>query len=187
MPITYRLATKDDIPHLHHLIPRSARALLAGHYTPEQVEGALSHGIFGVDSQLIADGTYYVAVAENQIVGCGGWSKRKTLYGADHLKAAADDLLDPTVDAARIRAFFIDPDWARRGIGRRIMELCEDAAKQAGFRRAQLGATHTGEFLYAAMGYTVTERFDIPTTDNVFLAAAHMVKTLDETQSPPLR
>lgn len=186
MSIDYRLATANDIPALKLLIPRSARALLADHYTPQQVEGALSYGIFGVDSQLIADSTYYVAVANGQIVGCGGWSKRNTLYGADHLKAAVDDLLDPATDAARIRAFFIDPDWARRGIGRRIMELCEDAARQAGFRRAQLGATHTGEFLYAAMGYSVTERFEIPMTDGVSLPAAHMVKSLAETPSSHL-
>jgi GNAT superfamily N-acetyltransferase len=178
--ISYRLATADDIPTLNLLIPISVRALLAGHYTTQQVEGALSYGIFGVDSQLIADGTFVVAEADGQIVGCGGWSKRKTLYGADHLnlQATVDELLDPTTDAARIRAFFIDPSWARRGIGRRIMELCEDAAQQAGFRRAQLGATPPGERLYAAMGYAVTERFAIPLADDEVLPAAHMVKSL---------
>lgn len=186
MSIEFRLATAQDIPALDQLIPTSVRALLAGHYTAQQIESALSYGIFGVDSQLIADGTFYVAVAEGRIVGCGGWSKRKTLYGADHLKAAADDLLDPTTDAARIRAFFIDPSWARQGIGRRIMELCEAAARQAGFRRAQLGATHTGEFLYAAMGYNVTERFEIPMTGGEVLPAAHMVKSLNEATSSHL-
>lgn len=184
MSIAYRPATKADIPALRRLIPDSARALLAGHYTPQQVEGALRHGIFGVDSQLIADGTYYVAVADGQVVGCGGWSKRTTLYGADHLKDAADDLLDPAHDAARIRAFFVDPGWARRGIGRRLIELCEAAAWQEGFRGAELGATLPGEALYAAMGYTVTRRFDIQMHDGEVLPAAHMVKSLAAIASP---
>jgi GNAT superfamily N-acetyltransferase len=178
--ITYRLATHEDIPALAQLIPISVRALLVGHYTPKQIEGALRHGIFGVDSQLIADGTYYVAVAGGAIVGCGGWSKRNTLYGADHMNLQKDkgELLDPTTDAARIRAFFIEPAWARRGIGRRIMELCEAAARQEGFHKATLGATHIGEFLYASMGYAVTERFEIPLADGEVLPAAQMEKSL---------
>jgi N-acetylglutamate synthase-like GNAT family acetyltransferase len=177
--ITYRLATHEDIPALTQLIPISVRALLAGHYTPQQVEGALRHGIFGVDSQLISDGTYYVAESGGRIVGCGGWSKRKTLYGTDHLKEGiAAPLLSPATDAARIRCFFIDPGWARRGIGRRIMELCEAAARQEGFHKATLGATHIGEFLYASMGYAVSERFEIPLADGEVLPAAQMVKSL---------
>jgi N-acetylglutamate synthase-like GNAT family acetyltransferase len=176
--IEYRLATHEDIPVLERLIPTSVRALLAGHYTDQQIEGALSHGIFGVDSQLISDGTFYVAEAEGQIVGCGGWSKRNTLYGADHMKKDEGELLDPTTDAVRIRAFFIDPGWARRGIGRRIMELCEDAARQERFRKATLGATVTGELLYAAMGYAVSERFAIPLADGEVLPAAQMDKSL---------
>ena len=177
MSIDVRLATKEDAPVLNDLIPLSARALSDGYYTPSQIESAITH-IFGVDSQLIADGTYFVVTEDDQIVGCGGWSKRNTLFGGDQMKAAADDLLDPAHDAARIRAFFVHPDWTRRGIGRRIIDECEAAARRAGFRRMELGATLPGEPLYAAMGYTVTERFDIPMPDGEILPAAHMVKSL---------
>ena len=116
--------------------------------------------------------------ADGQIVGCGGWSKRQTLYGGDQMKGEADPLLDPVTDAARIRAFFVDPDHARQGIGRRIIEACEAAARQAGFTRMELGATLPGEPLYAAMGYAVTDRFDIALPDGEQLPCAHMVKPL---------
>jgi GNAT superfamily N-acetyltransferase len=180
MAYALRLATEEDVPALRELIPRSARALSVGSYTDRQVESALVH-LFGVDSQLIADGTYYVAVTEDdgQIVGCGGWSQRQTLYGGDQMKGAADPLLDPAVDAARIRAFFVDPDHARRGLGRRIIEACEAAARQAGFTHMELGATLPGEPLYAAMGYVVTDRFAIALPDGEQLPCAHMGKTLD--------
>lgn len=177
MSFELRLATEEDIPALSDLIPLSARALSAGWYTDRQIESAITH-IFGVDSQLMADGTYFVVTAGDRIVGCGGWSMRKTLFGGDQMKDAADDLLDPTHDAARIRAFFVHPDWTRRGIGRRIIEACETAARAAGFRRMELGATLPGEPLYAAMGYAVTERFDIPMPGGEVLPAAHMVKSL---------
>ena len=113
-----------------------------------------------------------------RIVGCGGWSTRQTLYGGDQMKAAADPLLDPATDAARIRAFFVHPDHARQGIGRRIIEACEAAAQQAGFTRMELGATLPGEPLYAAMGYAVTDRFEIALPDGERLPCAHMAKTL---------
>jgi GNAT superfamily N-acetyltransferase len=179
MAYALRLATEDDIPALRTLIPRSARALSVGYYTDRQVESMIRHAI-GVDSQLIADGTYYVVVAETdgRIVGCGGWSTRQTLYGGDQMKAAADPLLDPATDAARIRAFFVHPDHARQGIGRRIIEACEAAAWQAGFTRMELGATLPGEPLYAAMGYAVTDRFAIALPDGESLPCAHMAKTL---------
>ena len=176
--ITYRLATIRDIPELKQLIPQAVRALSVGYYTGRQIESAIVH-IFGVDSQLIADGTYYAAVAGDQIAGCGGWSKRKTLFGGDQMKTAEDDLLDPSVDAARIRAFFVHPDWVRQGIGRQIIELCEAAAQEAGFRTMELGATLPGEPLYAALGYRVTRRFDIPLADGEVLPAAHMEKALN--------
>jgi GNAT superfamily N-acetyltransferase len=179
MSFVVRLATEQDVPTLKQLIPTSVRALSAGYYTDRQIESALIH-IFGVDSQLIADGTYFAVEveADGRIVGCGGWSKRKTLYGGDQMKGGVDDLLDPTHDAARIRAFFVDPAWARRGVGRRIIEACEAAARQAGFRQMELGATLPGEPLYAAMGYAVTDRFDIAMPDGEVLPAAHMAKTL---------
>jgi len=174
--LVVRLATEQDIPSLKQLIPESARALSAGYYTDRQIESALVH-VFGVDSQLISDGTYYVVVADDLIVGCGGWSKRKTLYGGDQMKGEVDELLDPTQDAARIRAFFVRHRWARRGIGRRIIDACEVAAREEGFRSMELGATLPGEPLYAAMGYTVMTRFDIVMPDGERLPAAHMVKS----------
>ena len=177
MSFEVRLAAEQDIPALSDLIPLSARALSAGSYTERQIASAITH-IFGVDSQLIADGTFFVVTADEQIVGCGGWSKRKTLFGGDQMKDADDDLLDPAHDAARILAYFVHPDWTHRSIGRRIIEACETAAREAGFRRLELGATLPGEPLYAAMGYTVTERFDFPMPDGEVLPAAHMVKAL---------
>ena len=179
MAYAIRLTTADDVPALRELIPVSARALSVGYYTDRQTESMIRHAI-GVDSQLVADGTYYVAEDEaGRIVGCGGWSKRQTLYGGDQMKGAADPLLDPATDAARIRAFFVHPDHARRGIGRRIIEACEAAARAAGFARMELGATLPGESLYAAMGYAVTDRFDIALPDGEMLPCAHMAKTLD--------
>jgi GNAT superfamily N-acetyltransferase len=175
--ISIRVAVLENVPALKELIPLSARELSKGFYTPEQAESAIKY-IFGVDTQLIVDKTYYVAEAEGEIVGCGGWSKRKTLYGGDQMKAEEDPLLDPKVDAGRIRAFFIHPDWARRGIGRRIIEACEEAAKADGFTKMELGATLPGEPLYAAMGYEVTDRFEIPMADGTALPCAHMKKKL---------
>ena len=177
MEIAIRMATMQDVPALKELIPTSARELSKGYYTPQQAESAIKY-IFGMDTQLIADKTYYIAEADGQVVGCGGWSKRKTLYGGDQMKTEQDPLLDPEQDAGRIRAFFIHPEWARKGIGRRIIEACGDAAKADGFTRMELGATLPGEPLYAAMGYEVTDRFDIPMGDGTALPAAHMKKQL---------
>lgn len=177
MTIDFRLATLQDVATLQQLIPVSVRALSEGYYTPAQVENALVH-IFGVDTQLIVDGTYYVAVEDGQIVGCGGWSKRKTLFGGDQMKAAEDNLLDPATDAARIRAFFVHPQWARQGIGKRIILLCEDAAQMAGFMTMELAATLPGEPLYAALGYQVSKRFDVPMAGGEVLPVAQMVKAV---------
>src|SRR5215475_14407143 len=160
MEITLRLAATKDVPALRELIPMSVRRLCEGYYTATQIESALVH-VFGVDTQLIGDGTYFIAETAEQIVGAGGWSKRKTLYGGDQSKGDTDPLLDPAQDAARIRAFYVHPDWARRGIGSRLMRACEDAARAAGFKRMELGATLPGEPLYAAMGFEVKERVDI--------------------------
>jgi GNAT superfamily N-acetyltransferase len=175
MEITIRVAVMDDVPALQKLIPQSARELSKGYYTPQQVESAIKY-IFGVDTQLISDTTYYVAEAAGQMVGCGGWSKRKTMFGGDQMKAAPDPMLDSKVDAGRIRAFFTHPTWARQGIGRRIIQACEEAATAEGFTRLELVATLPGEPLYAAMGYAVTERMDIPMSDGTTLPAAHMKK-----------
>ena len=178
MEMTLRVAVLEDVPALQQLIPHAARELSKGFYTPQQIESAIQY-IFGVDTQLIADRTYYVAEAGGQLVGCGGWSKRHTLFGGDQRKAAQDPLLDPTGDAARIRAFFTHPAWARQGIGQRIIQACEAAATAEGFTRLELVATLPGEPLYAAMGYAVTERMDIPMPDGITLPAAHMQKVVD--------
>jgi N-acetylglutamate synthase-like GNAT family acetyltransferase len=177
MDITLRLAEMDDVPALQELIPLSARELSKGYYTSEQTESMIKY-IIGVDTQLIIDQTYYVAEADGQIVGCGGWSKRKTLYGGDQIKEQEDPLLDPKVDAGHIRAFFVHPQWTRKGIGRRIILACEAAARAEGFTRMDLGATLPGEPLYAALGYVVTERFEIPTPDGISIPATQMQKQL---------
>lgn len=178
MQIEIRQATASDIPLLQELIAASVRGLSAGFYTSEQIDSALIH-IFGVDTQLIDDGTYYLAEIDNQFAGCGGWSKRKTLYGGDQAKAdEIDSLLNPKTEAARIRAFFVHPDWARRGIGKRIIEVCEEAARAAAFTVVELVATLPREPLYSACGYEVMERFEIDLPEGVKLPVARMRKSL---------
>ncbi len=173
-----RKATFADIPQLERLIPESARGLSSGYYTPEQIEGAIK-SVFGVDSQLIIDETYFVAEIDGQLVGCGGWSKRKTLYGGDQMKPPGHDLLlDPKSEPARIRAFFVHPDWARRGIGGRIITECESAALAAGFSAIEIIATLPGVPLYQHFGYETVERFQIPLADGVDLPLARMKKTI---------
>jgi N-acetylglutamate synthase-like GNAT family acetyltransferase len=175
-----RLAREADIPALEELIPLSVRALQAAHYSPAQMEAAIGT-VFGVDRQLIRDGTYFVAEAAGQIIGCGGWSRRKALFGSDHGRHEADEaLLDPQREPARIRAFFVHPAWARRGIGRAILTACEAAMLEAGFKQADLVATLTGEPLYAACGYTVVERFEVPLANGLTLPGARMSKQLKD-------
>ncbi|MBL8205958.1 MAG: GNAT family N-acetyltransferase [Blastocatellia bacterium] len=177
MTVQLRTAMITEIPALEALIAASVRGLSVDFYSPEQIESALIH-VFGVDSQLIADGTYFVAELDGQIAGCGGWSKRKTLFGGDQAKEAEDNLLNPNTDAARIRAFFIHPDFARRGIGKQLIEACETAAQNAGFRRLEMGATLPGEPMYRAVGYEVIERFDLPFPNGVVLPLVRMGKSL---------
>ena len=133
------------------MIERSVRELQRQDYTELQIEGALET-IFGVDTTLIDDGTYLVVESDSEIVACGGWSKRRTLFGGDRWTRREDDLLDPAVDAAKIRAFFVHPAWARRGVGTLLLESCENAARAAGFRRFEMGATLTGVHLYQRRG-----------------------------------
>jgi GNAT superfamily N-acetyltransferase len=155
----YRLreAALDDLATLQALIARSARELSAGLYTPEQVEGALL-GAFGVDTQLIRDGTYFVAEAAGSIVACGGWSYRRTPFGSDDGRERDVTALDPATDHARIRAFFVDPAHARKGLGTLLLERCESEAASRGFTRCELTATLPGERLYAARGYVPARR-----------------------------
>jgi GNAT superfamily N-acetyltransferase len=188
--IHLRLAVPEDVPVLRELIDTSVRGLQTQDYTPDQIEGALKT-VFGVDSQLIADGTYIVAEAKPNatestgaknapsglmIIGCGGWSKRKTLYGSDHWTGREDSLLDPVRDAAKIRAFFIHPDWARRGVGSMILQACEDAARSAGFTRYEMGATLTGAKLFGAKGYVAVKPISIPLSNGESLPVLHMEK-----------
>lgn len=172
-----RLAREDDIPALESLIPVSVRALQAPYYSTAQMEAALGP-IFGVDRQLIRDGTYFVVERDGDIVGCGGWSRRLSLYGGDDGRTGEDELLNPERDAARVRAFFVHPAWARRGIGRSIMVACEQAIGQAGFRSVEIVATLAGEPLYARFGYLVVERYEIPLAGGLSLPAVRMSKSV---------
>lgn len=175
--VTTRLATFNDIPELQQLIAISVRGLSTNYYNQQQIESAIKY-IFGVDTQLVTDGTYYVAEIDGVTVGCGGWSKRNTLYGGDQHKETEDPLLDPEHDAARIRAFFVHPDHARRGVGSHIMNVCETAAQDNGFKSLQLGATLPGVPLYEAMGYQAMENIDQPMPDGVVLPLVKMFKVL---------
>jgi GNAT superfamily N-acetyltransferase len=169
-----RLARLEDLPAIEALIARSARELSAGYYTPAQVAALLRY-VFGADTQLIRDGTYFVCEADGGVlVAAGGWSRRSTLFGADRMKATEDPLLDPATEAARIRAFFVDPGWARRGLGRRLFDECRSAARSAGFRTLALVATLPGEPLYRALGFELTERFALRLPDGTEVPVAHM-------------
>jgi GNAT superfamily N-acetyltransferase len=171
-----RLARDPDIPALAELIRISSRALQAPYYSAAQIEAALGP-IFAVDRQLIRDGTYFVIDQNSTIIGCGGWSKRKSLYGGDSERPSEDDMLDPTSDAARIRAFFVHPSWVRRGIGKSILQACEQAIISANFLKADLVATLAGEPLYSAFGYSVIERYEIPMTNGLNLPVVRMSKS----------
>ncbi len=176
-----RRATASDVPSIEALIGLSVRALQAQDYSQAQIEGALGT-VFGVDSALISDGTYFALEAvfhggKPAIVGCGGWSKRKTLFGGDRASVREDGLLDPLRDSAKIRALFVHPDWARRGIGSRILTACESAAIEAGFRSFELGATLTGERLFRARGYAPIERMEAPLANGASLPIIRMAKS----------
>jgi len=175
MNFALRQAVATDIPALRALIDASVLGLQAADYTPAQIEGALQT-VYGVDSQLIADGTYFVVEAEAVIMGCGGWSKHKTLFGGDRWTGREDALLDPRQDAAKIRAFFVHPDWVRRGIGSMILEACEKAASAAGFTRFEMAATLTGVALYRARGYVALENFTVSLRNGELLAVVRMEK-----------
>jgi len=181
MKIRIRQAVTADVPVLRELIDASVRGLQTRDYTPSQIESALAT-VYGVDTQLIADGTYLVAEAEAGadtaalVVGCGGWSKRKTLYGGDQWTGREAALLDPRHDAAKIRAFFIHPSWARRGIGSMILEACENAVIAAGFTRFEMGATLTGVPLYLARGYVALENLEVPLANGEALPIVRMEK-----------
>jgi GNAT superfamily N-acetyltransferase len=175
--IHIRPAVLEDVDVITALIERSVRGLQANDYTPEQLDGALG-SVFGVDRQLIRDGSYFVVEAEGEAVACGGWSRRRTLFGADAVSDRDDQALTPGVDAARIRAFFVDPGHARQGIGGKLLDACEDAARAYGFTEAELGATLTGVPLYTRYGYRAVERYDAPLPNGLGLPIVRMTKSL---------
>lgn len=177
-----RLATEHDIPALNALIEASVRILQAADYTPAQIEGALGT-VLGLDTQLISDQTYFVAepldpVQDQSITlaGCGGWSKRKTLFGADRGPGREPDLLNPATDAAKVRAIFVHPSFARRGLGSLILAHVESAASAAGFRRYEMGSTLTGVPLYRLKGYVEVERIAVPLSNGESVPVVKMVK-----------
>jgi len=178
-PVLPRLATLGDVEDIRALIARSVRALSVGFYTPSEYEAALVH-VFGVDTQLIADGTYYVIDSRDGLAAAGGWSKRRTLYGGDQMKDVEDPLLDPAVDAARIRAFFVDPAWARHGLGTTLYRVCAEAARAAGFRTLELMATAPGEPLYERLGFVADERTSLSLPGGVSLKLIRMSRDIAE-------
>jgi GNAT superfamily N-acetyltransferase len=188
--LLYRLATPADIPHLGPLIEASIRGLQTHDYSSTQIEHAIGTWL-GLDTQLVADQTYFVVEVPTgpgtsanpehlptigNLAACGGWSRRKTPFGSDHRPNRDDSFLDPRTDAAKIRAFFVHPAWARRGIGSRILELCEQAAQAEGFTRFEMGATLTGIPLYRRHGYTEQERIELPLANGETLPIVRMTK-----------
>lgn len=172
---TIRLAVEGDIVALDALIEASVRGLQSADYTQAQMDGALGT-VLGLDTQLIADRTYFVAEADGRIAGCGGWSRRKTLFGADRGPGREPALLDPAVDAAKVRAIFVHPDFARRGLGSLILAHVEDAARAAGFPRFEMGSTLTGVPLYRLKGYVEVERIAVPLANGEALPVVKMIK-----------
>jgi GNAT superfamily N-acetyltransferase len=177
LAFSLRLAREADVAELEILISASVRGLQPAYYSPHQIEAALGTA-FAVDRQLIRDGTYFVVQHTGRIVGCGGWSRRRALYGGDHGRCGENPALDPTFEPARIRAFFVHPAWARRGIGRAILHACEAAIVQGGFRRVILMATLAGEPLYAACEYVAVDRAEIRLPCGIMLPVVQMTKDL---------
>jgi GNAT superfamily N-acetyltransferase len=172
-----RPAASADIPALSALIDRSGRKLSVGYYTDRQAV-ALTQQVFGVDSQLVADGTYYAIEDQGAIVACGGWGRRSTRFGGDRAKSGPDRLLDPRSEAARIRAFFVEPGMARRGLGSMLMTHCAAQAAAAGFRTLELVATLPGEPLYLALGFCVAARFDLTLEGGLRVPLARMHRSV---------
>jgi GNAT superfamily N-acetyltransferase len=176
--LTHRLATLDDLDTLREVMRRSIAALQTGFLTPEQVR--VSHTVMGLDTQLIKDGTYFVVECDGRIAGCGGWSWRSTLYGGDESMVSREpEPLDPATDPARVRAMYTDPDFARQGVGRMVISLCEDAARNAGFKRATMMATMAGVPLYEACGYVQVEPIMSAPVDGIRVPLVRMEKPLE--------
>jgi GNAT superfamily N-acetyltransferase len=172
-----RPAQPDDVPALEVLIAASVRELSRGFYTDAQAESGLRY-VFGVDSQLIQDQTYFVIEDDAGFAAAGGWSRRRQLFGGDQMKESDDQLLDPATEAARIRAFFVAPRAARRGMARRLYEECVAAATRAGFTRLELVATMPGIPLYRALGFEMGEQYSVALPDGVHLPVARMHRSI---------
>ena len=173
---SHRLARRADLPELRRLMDAAIRKFIGARLDPARVEA--SFDIMGVDTQLIEDGTYFVVECCDRIAGCGGWSRRATLFGGDHSEGRDARLLDPETEPARVRAMYTHPDFARLGIGRLVLGLCETAAAREGFRSLELFATVAGEPLYLACGFSIVERTDVPTSKGVTVPGARMMKRL---------
>lgn len=173
-----RPALLTEVSTLNELISTSARELSHGYYTATQIEALITY-VFGVDTQLLIDRTYFVIERQGILAACGGWSWRRTLFGGDQAKDAVDPALDPATEAARIRAFFVHPANARQGLGRVLLEHCEAAAKAAGFQRTELMATLPGEPLYRALGYRALEPVTHPLPDGQTVEFVRMGRSLD--------
>lgn len=173
-----REATPGDIPALNALIEASVRGLQQNDYSAAQIEGALGHTL-GLDTQLIRDRTYFVVEdSAAQLIACGGWSRRRTLFGSDQGPCREAVLLDPAIDAARIRAIFVHPAAARQGLGTLLLHHCESAAAGEGFTRFEMGSTFTGVPLYTLRGYQPVERVEVPLPNGETLPILRMTKTL---------
>lgn len=176
MTLTHRWACLDDVPALRALMFAAIEQLQSDVLDSNQVRA--SHAVMGLDTQLIEDGSYVIVEADGRIAGCGGWSRRTTLYGGDHSPGRDAALLSPATDAARIRAMYTHPDFVRRGVGRRVLDLCEGAAADHGFARVELMATLAGERLYSACGYVPIEHVQSPSIDGVRVPLIRMGKSL---------
>jgi GNAT superfamily N-acetyltransferase len=179
-----RLARRSDVPALEVLIDRSVRGLGGAYYTAAEIDAGLRY-VFGVDTQLVEDGTYYLIEHGATVVACGGWSARRTLFGGDQHKAGPDPRLDPQRDAARIRAFFVHPDHARRGLGRRLYQACAMAARAEGFTSFELMATLPGQPLYLALGFETLDPVAVPTPVGVPLPCVRMRRAIDTSPRVP--
>ncbi|HEX3149059.1 MAG TPA: GNAT family N-acetyltransferase [Gemmataceae bacterium] len=173
-----RLATRADVPALRELIDVSVRQLSVGFYSDAQIASALQF-VFGPDTNLIADGTYYV-IESNGLVAAGGWGRRRTLFGGDQTKLGDDPLLDPATEAARIRAFYVHPEFARRGLARQLFERCAADAARAGYRSLELMATLPGEPLYRALGFVALEQHAAELPDGQLLQLIRMSRSLSD-------
>jgi GNAT superfamily N-acetyltransferase len=172
-----RVATLEDVPRITALIADSVRGLSTSVYSTEQIDASLE-SVFGVDTQLVRDGTYYVIECADDLAAAGGWSARQTLFGGDQMKGGADPAIDAATAPARIRAFFVSPGWARRGLGRQLYASCEAAARTRGFTRFELLATLPGVPLYRALGFQEVEPMEVPMPGGLVLPCIRMERPI---------